>query len=360
MRVGVNALFLLPGEVGGSEVYLNELLPAVTRVSASLDIVVFTNRENHACYEGYERVPLHVAAASRPKRILFEQTALPRAARRAGVDLLFSAGYTAPLYCALPRATTIFDAQFRAFPRELSLAQRLAYNVLVGGSARTADRVLTLSQFSARELHTRLGIPLKAIAVTPPGLPSLPEPGVIPESVRRPFLLYVSNTYPHKNVPRLAEAFLHIADRIPHSLVIVGRNRGGEPPRDERIVRLEGVSREALSALYRQCDAFVNPSRYEGFGFPTLEAMAAGARVIAATTGATTEVAGDAASYFDPVDPIQMADVMLGVLHESREERARFIGKGLERAKLYSWDECARVTVKAFEEALGERKAHPV
>ena len=132
MKIGVNTLFLIPGEVGGTETYLREILLALPE-DGGHDIVVFTNRENAShmrdMLAGRARitlVDLNVRATRRSARIIAEQTSLPAAARRAGLDVLWSPGYTAPLFCACPQVVTIHDMQYTSFPEDMSLAARMA------------------------------------------------------------------------------------------------------------------------------------------------------------------------------------------------------------------------------------------
>ena len=124
----------------------------------------------------------------------------------------------------------------------------------------------------------------------------------------RPYLLCVANSYPHKNIPVLIEAFSQLENEIPHDLVLVGQPRLGEPGVQQalkqikdpsRVQRLFHVSREALIALYQDADLFIFPSLYEGFGLPVLEAMMSGVPVLTTRMGSIPEVGGDDVQYFD-------------------------------------------------------------
>lgn len=357
MRIGVNLLFLLPAQVGGTETYVRNLLPALLDLDRAPDLVLFTNRENHETFEGFERVALGVKARSRTRRILAEQLLLPAAAARARVDILFSPGYTAPLRARVPQVVTIHDAQFRAHPEDFPAPARWAHAFFVTRAARAADAVLAVSQFARGELRERLGVPDAKIRVTGEApAPPPPEPWPLPPGVSPPFLLCVGNTYPHKNIRPLAEVFARNADDIPHRLVIVGQPRAGEPAPHPRIQRIHRLSPPELFGLYRACDLFVFPSRYEGFGLPVAEAMAAGARVAAARAAAVPEVAGDAATYFDPDDPDDIARAIREALGESPERRRALVEAGRARAASFTWAACARRTLDAFSE-VAERAA---
>lgn len=315
MKVAINTLFLIPGEVGGTETYLMETLGALARGHPDLALALVTNRENHAGlaerFGGYAQVRLHpmaVAARNRYARIVAEQTALPRLLRRLRPDVVWSPGYTAPWTAPCPQVVTIHDMQYRRFPEDLRPLARVATDVLVRMAARRCARVLAVSAFAREEIVRFTRAASGKVDVTPeaadPGFGApLPEPEGS-EAVQRlvgggPFVLCVSNTYPHKNVAALIAAFDRVAASLPHKLVLVGRPRLGEPAVEaalrgariaSRIVRIERVSGRELVALYQRCAVFAFPSLYEGFGLPVLEALAAGVPVVAMPCAAVPEI----------------------------------------------------------------------
>lgn len=187
MRIGVNTLFLLPGEVGGSETYVVETVGALLRDAPDVTVVLLTAREGHAAlfprFGNHPRVefqPLEFAAANRPRRILHEQIALPRLARRARLDVLWSLGYTGPLQCPCPHVLTILDVQYRRFPESLRPTYRWASNFLIRAGVRRAACVLTLSEFSRQEiLRFTRAPPAGAHLVTdgPPNVGGVPSGG---------------------------------------------------------------------------------------------------------------------------------------------------------------------------------------
>ena len=353
MRVGVNTLFLIPEEVGGSETYVRSLLRALDSLDDDLALVVFTNDENHASFSAFDRVHVSVQARSRLRRIWAEQTCLVKEAQKVGIDLLFSPGYTAPLRAPFPQVVTVHDVQYRAMPEAFPWWWRQANRFLVGRAAKNADIILTGSEFSRREIVKYYGVASEKVVLTPYAPTRLGEPRE--PALDKPFLLYVANTYEHKNAVRLLSAYTSIAERIPHDLVIVGQPRSGEPPPHPRLRRFHRVTDAELAGLYGSCALFVFPSRYEGFGLPVVEAMALGARVVASRIGAVTEVAGDAATYFDPGNEADMAKAIEEALAEPPEKRAQHIETGMRRAQRFTWEECARRTLGAFEAVVTRR-----
>ncbi|NUM56801.1 MAG: glycosyltransferase family 4 protein [Candidatus Hydrogenedentes bacterium] len=351
MHVGVNTLFLIPREVGGTEIYVRSLLPALQALEAGLRLTVFTNRENHDSFADYDRTLIDVAATSRPRRIVAEQTSLPRAAARAGVDVLYSPGYTAPLRATFPQVVTIHDTQFLDFPEDFPWLSRAAQRIIVGGSARRANAITTVSEFSRRRIAERFGVPREKIIVAHSALSGLFAPPK-PCALERPFLLYIANTYPHKNATRLVRAFDRIKDCIRHTLVICGQPREGEPPPHPRVKRIHYIAYEELIGMVQAADLVVFPSLYEGFGRPVVEAQEAGTRVIASRSAAIPEIGGDGATYFDGESEDGIAQAIVDALNEPPDVRVQWIARGRENAKRFTWGACASRTLDTFCMAL--------
>jgi len=344
MRVAVNLLFLLPGEVGGTEVYVRSLLAALRRMKDGPELLLFTNRENHDTFPDFEREKIDVACSNRVARIAAEQVLLPRRLRSASANVLFSPGYTAPFRAPCPQVVLIYDVQFMAHPEDFGPVARLAHGFFVRGAANAATMIVTPSQFSAIEVHERLGIPREKIFACRSGV----DPVFFEEAPKTvldyPYILFVANTYPHKNAAALVEAMKLLQRKIDHRLVIVGRPRRGEPMPHPILTRLQNVSPDELRGLYRGCSLYVSPSLYEGFGLPIVEAMASGARLLLSDIPAHRENAGDVATYFDQRDPRPIADAIHSTVcaPEDKSNHAQ------EQARSFSWDHCAEQTSNAL------------
>ena len=233
LKVGVNTLFLIPGEVGGSETYLREVLRCAVPRYPDVEWILFTNDENHASFEqafsGSPSVrlwPLRFAARNRPARIIREQLQLPWAAKRAGVDVLWSPGYTAPVMAHCPQVVSVLDMQYREFPEDLSPVALWATRLLVPAAVRVARRVITLSEFGRGQIVRYTGaaperiVPIHLAAGPEFGVPVIGGSGA--PSLPKPYILCVANTYPHKNVHTLVEAFGQVMEEFPVDLVLVG------------------------------------------------------------------------------------------------------------------------------------------
>lgn len=373
MNIGVNTLFLIPGEVGGSETYLLDVLRHAVGRHPGVQWILFTNRENYELFQGlFGSAPnvacrmIPVTAGNRAARIIQEQVRLPLVVRRARVDVLWSPGYTAPLWTTCPQVVSVLDMQYREFPDDLSPVALAATRFLVPGAVRVARRVITLSEFSRGQIVKYTGCqPQK---VVPIHLAAGDEFGVVlpdGEARRRtwipqaPYILCVAHTYPHKNVHALVEAFGKIRCEGECNLVLVGRARRGEPlvsqalgkvNRPDRVIRLHGLAREDLVALYQGAAVFAFPSLYEGFGLPVLEAMKAGTPVVTTERGPMREIGGGTIRYCDG-SPAGLAREITAVLALSPETRREWIGRARERAREFSWDLTADLTLEVLRAA---------
>lgn len=347
--VAIALLTLVPGQLGGSETYVRELLRGLARVG-SLDYRIVAPP---AAPDAGEGLPTEVAWAYRrastiPERLLAMGLA---AARPARLRALFADSGVVhyPLTIRIPNGlapsvVTLHDLQHLDLPAMFPRAERLFRAAAWHPSLRGADRVVVPSAFVRDRAVAALGLDPQRIRVVPSGVD---HERFRPAPVEHePFLLYPARPWPHKNHARLLEAFALLRRERPElRLVLTGGSTGPAPAGVERRGR---VSDDELADLYRRATALVFPSLYEGFGQPTLEAMACGCPVACSDAAALPEVAGDAARLFDPRDPRAIASAVNDVL-EAPEEWTR---RGLAHAARYSWDATARATEAVYRELL--------
>lgn len=330
----------------GDETYVAALLRELPRLADRERLLAVTRRP--------DLVPAGVEAVELPARsqVLRMTVSLPRGLRRLRPDLAHFLYAVPPGYRGR-RVVTVHDVSFAQLPDAMGFRDRMLFRTQVPRSVRQADRVLTGSERTKRDLIERYGLAAERIVVTPYGV----DPFYGPDGPRRNghYALFVGAIQPRKDPLAAVEALALLDGDL--RLVLAGpEKRGGERVREairrlglERRVELTGhVEREELAALYRGAACLVFPSRYEGFGLPVVEAMASGAPVVATRAGALPEVAGDAAVLVEPGDPVALA----GGIERALADRERLVVAGLERAKRFSWTETARRTLAVYRELL--------
>lgn len=374
MHVGLNLVFLVPGETGGMEVAARELLPALLAAAPpDVSFTAFVNRETAGTpgpWTGDMRsVTIPVHARNRAQWVMGEQTALPMLARKAGVELLHSLASTAPLWGPFRRVLTVHDLIYARFPDAHRGIRDKGMRLLVPAAARRSDRVIAISASTREDLISMLGLPAELIDVVPQGLGTVQRVaplGAAETRARfglgeRPVLLTLSARRAHKNLERLIGALAAIPVQRRPLLVLPGYATDYEARlRAEATtagvtedVRFIGWVQDAeLEGLWAVARAFVFPSLYEGFGLPVLEAMARGVPVACADTSSLPEVAGGAALLFDPLSERDIADAIVRLL-DDQDLRVRLVQLGRERARLFSWERTAAETLAVYERTLG-------
>jgi glycosyltransferase involved in cell wall biosynthesis len=375
-RVGLNALYLLPGRVGGSEVYARQLTRALADQRPDVEFIVFCGREaadalresSWPANVAIWRLP--VAASNKPLRVGAELALLPPAARRAGVDILHSLGTTSPLVAGVPSVVTILDLIYEHFPTTFPRLALLGLKALVGPGARRADRVIAISEAVKDDVVERLGVPAEQVDVVHLGFGM--QRAATPTSAvelrhrlrleQARIVVCVSAALAHKNLDRLIRAFAQLgpdgndlrlvvaghAGRETERLVAVGREAGVA----DRMTLTGWISERDLEGLYSIAACCVYPSLHEGFGLPVLEAMARGVPIACSDATSLPEVAGDAAELFDPLDVEAIASALRRLL-DDRERAASLVARGHARAAWFTWERCAAGVLACYERALG-------
>jgi glycosyltransferase involved in cell wall biosynthesis len=321
----------------GDETYVRNLLRELGALAPDDVRIAAVTRRPDLVPVGIEAVELR----TRPQELRMA-FALPRALRRLGAGLVHTQ-YARPLHPPCPVVVTVHDVSFEREPALMSRKDRLVFRRIVPRAVRRAARVLTVSERSKRDLLELYGIPDERVVVTPNGVDPAFHPG--PADAAHDYALAVGAIQSRKN--QLAALEAARASGLP--LVVAGPEK--DPALAEELraggARLAGyVETERLAELYRGAACLVQPSRYEGFGLPVIEAMACGTPVVAVREPALAEVAGDAAVLVD-------ADGLADGIRAALAERERFVAAGLERARAFSWRATAERTLAVYREILG-------
>ncbi len=271
-------------------------------------------------------------------------------------DLFHATSFSLPAMWPGRLVATLHDATHLALPEDQTPVQAAYYRVIVAPRARRAAALLTVSEFSRREISRHLGLSEYRLQVIPNGVDALfraSSPSELDDFRRRRglpprYFAAVGNPKPHKNLLLL----LPIIDDLPAPIALLaGRGARRALGLPESVIEISPLSDTDLALFYGGAVAVMVPSRYEGFGLPALEALACGAPVIASNAGAHPETTGSAALLVDPDDPKAWLEAAQRLFRD--EDLRRKLGEaGKERAALYSWDDCARRTLEVYRRAL--------
>ena len=286
-------------------------------------------------------------------------------------DIFHGTNYTVYPCQNIKKIISIYDLSFIKYPEYVnSVVQQYAKRL--AKCLKWTDAIITISESSKQDIINYLNFPAEKIFVTPLAsrynsefLNRLNLDREIQNcnfDFSKPYLLFVSTIEPRKNIQSIIQAFnwLKQNHKIDHQLVLIGRKGWKyEPifeaiqssPWKKEIHHLDYLSDESVALFYSRADVFVYPSHYEGFGLPVLEAMTLGAPVVAANTSSIPEVAGDAAILIDPNEFMQIAEAILTVISD-RQLQQEMINKGKVRASLFSWENTAKETLKAYRSIL--------
>jgi glycosyltransferase involved in cell wall biosynthesis len=365
VRVGLNLMFLVDA-AGGAGTYARELVPALLEAASPPTLTIFVNRDapsdlSRAAWAGdveWVRMPTRF---SNRTHLVGQAVALPAAAARRRLDIVHSLANGGPP--VTPRAkhvVTLLDLIW-LHQREAwgSRAAVRTMAVLTRISARSADRVIAISEAAREDLVESFGLARSKIDVTPLGV-RIPETAARPDA-GAPIVLCVAQKRPYKNLGVLIHAVAQLSDQAPvlvlpgapteyeHELRALADSLGVA----DRVRFPAWLEEEELEALYASATCFVLPSLIEGFGLPVLEAMARGVPVACSNRPALPEVAGDAALLFDPTDQAAVTDAVRTLLTDA-DLRETLVAKGRRRASLFSWRRTADETLASYRRAVGK------
>ncbi|MFQ5796088.1 MAG: glycosyltransferase family 4 protein, partial [Candidatus Bipolaricaulia bacterium] len=340
---------------------------------------LFVSSLNEALFQAEENwkkivIPFHLD--NRLLRPFREQFVIPYYARKYKIDILFSSGNVTTLFPGCHQVLTVQGSlvirklRQQYAPREIPKLQALYYDLMLPLSVKRADRVIAVSQDIKQWLLQQVDIPASKVTVIYEGVDRdlfHPETRTEISNTNQPFILFVSTLFRYKNADKLIQAFsvLKRTHKIPHNLVIVGRDPDDQMDRLKKLAKDSGsmnsvhfmgkIPYEEVNNLHRNADVFVHPSTLESFGLPVLEAMACGAPVIGSNRCSVPEIIGDAGLIVDPDDIEELAKAIYRVLTD-QELRERLIQKGYERVKMFTWEKAAEEMLKVFKEIYQERR----
>jgi glycosyltransferase involved in cell wall biosynthesis len=381
MAVREGARVLIDGTMaraGGGFTYLVNIVPRITRLAPEDRFLLLLRNERIASsIPSSPNLTIELLTEVGPAgRLWFTASEGARIASRWGADLYFSAGESAPPQASCPRIASFRNPNvFKPVDAEAPRGERLrllTLRALAKLSARRCERIMFVSQDSARWIGDAVGLPRERRAVVHHGIDARPWRAARSSDSPHPwpYILSVSSIYRYKNFIRLIEAYGLMAEQHPErelpDLVIIGDEQQEDHVRGMRQARaalgrlaehvylLGEVPYAEVPAWYAGSQLFVFPSYLETFGHPLLEAMAAEVPVVASDIPVFREVAADAAFYADPFKVESLAAAMADALAHP-EAREALVKRGRERVRLFGWDRSAMRLLGLFSSVLAER-----
>jgi glycosyltransferase involved in cell wall biosynthesis len=364
-------------QLGGNESYATNLIEALAEIDRTNFYTLYVTKPV-AVERFNNRWPNFQVKRTLPHTPLVRiPLTLSRELRRHPVDLLH-VQYTAPPFAPCPVVTTIHDLAFEHLPETFNRRSWMQLRLTVRRAARRAAHIITVSEYSRRDISRTYGIAPERITVTPEAAPAHFAPVTNETELRRiresygiqkNYILSLCSIQPRKNLVRLIEAYsclrrVRSEGKLPQ-LVLAGKRgwldnetfRAAQRHALGRDILLTGyVPEQDLVGLYSGAICFVYPSYFEGFGLPVVEAMQCGVPVIAGNRTSLPEVVGDAGLLFDPFDTQALVTALIQVIDDS-EYRAALRAKGLEQAKNFNWKRTAQLTLNTYQAAAKTKRA---
>lgn len=375
MKIGIEAQRIFRTNKHGMDYVVLQEIREIQKMDSHNEYYVFVKPGEDRCIEDTHNV--HVIEVNCPSYPLWEQWALPRAARQCGVELLHCTSNTAPIYCNIPLVLTLHDIIFLE-PRDKqnrSLYQNMGWlyrRLVVPRILGKCKRIITVSDFEMNNIITKLHIPQQRMAMIYNGYNEWFKPLDDHENIYRKYIsekgyfFFLGNTDPKKNSERTLVAYAHyleqsqtkrkllLADLAPQYLDSILAKHHIEHIKDY-IVSPGYIVNSDLPYIYNSAFAFLYTSLRESFGIPLLEAMACGTPVITSNTSSMPEIAGQQAMLINPESTDEMTATMLRLENDAEfYNRQREIG--LQRATLFSWHNTAEHLLELYETVCTEIK----
>jgi glycosyltransferase involved in cell wall biosynthesis len=357
MSTYINARFLTQ-PVTGVQRYAIELSLRLKQLDPSIEFVCPQNVIQHDIFE-----TLNTKIIGTRTGHLWEQIDLPKHLKKQGRPLLLNLCNTAPAFYK-NKITVLHDIIHAIYPQSCTFAFRLWYRILIPHVLKNSLTVITVSEFSKKEISNHYKYPLENISVIYNAVDNRFKAKKGKDKTLEPYLLAVSSINYHKNYSRMIDAFLSLykSKKTNISLFIIGGTGQSyvkqryDIEKDIPVCFLGRVSDDELISLYQNAEAFVFPSLYEGFGIPLLEAQTCGCPVISSNTAAMPEVLGDSAIYFNPSDVSEMRNAM-DLIINNKQLQDSLINKGFLNVNRFSWDKSVHKLYNIISDVLSKQKS---
>ncbi|MDD4290307.1 MAG: glycosyltransferase family 1 protein [Patescibacteria group bacterium] len=367
MKIVIDARFM--GTATGIGRYVSELVFNLENIDHENNYFILINRENENKYQpkncNFEKVIINI-----PWYGLKEQIEMPKILKKIKPDLVHFPHFNVPLYCKFPFIVTIHDLILTRYPSQRATTlspikyfiKNILYRIVISHAVKKSKKIIAVSEFTKLDIVNFFKTKAEKVFVTYEGvsheLVSNNENLDILNklNIKKDFLLYVGNAYPHKNLEFLISAFNKFENLENYELVLVGQDdyfykRLKQFVTDngfKNIIFAGFVDDPNLSILYKKCSVYVFPSLCEGFGLPPLEAMTNGAVVLSSNYSCLPEILKDCAIYFDPKNETNFIEGLNKILNDANLKEDLRVNSQ-ELLKNYSWEKMTKETVEIYQ-----------
>jgi len=367
MKIGVN---LLPyNEIGGIAIYIQHLLENFGNLDKKNSFIIFTGRKMLPIfkfdYANFHYIETPIDSYRKIKRVFYEQFIFPFLLKKYKIDVLFNPSVSGPIFWPGKKIVVIHDCAYDRFKEFDSFKTKVYFKLMFCAITKFSSKIITVSNFSRKELSDLYKINPKKIEVIYEGVPVLPKVNndFVRETLNKfgidqPYFLYVGNWRPRKNIIGLIEAFgIFIKNNNLNYLLVIGGKKDrrflnlekyiNENRLGEKVILTDFLTRKEISAFYKKAEALTFPSFYEGFGLPILEAQSLGVPILASNIPSMFEIAGEGAIFINPNSSLIFSK---GMKEISFNEKLRkdLIKKGFKNIKRFSWEKTAENLLKLF------------
>ena len=369
MRIGIDARFYSEAGVGR---YIKNLLYYLQKLDEKNEYFILLRKKDFEAIN-FKKKNFTKVLADIGWYGIAEQIELPNILYSLNLDLTHFPHFNIPVFYRGKFVVTIHDLIHQKFKMKRATThdpftyaiKHHAYNFALKTALKKSQKVITVSDYVEHELVHDWNVPASKVVVTKEGVEerlfAIAEKSSKKDmdhvlkkyGIKPPFLFYVGNAHPHKNVEGLIKTFLKLRKSYQYlQLVLAGNHhyfwqRIKEEYRQKDIIYTGFISDEEMVALYKSCKTYVVPSFEEGFGIPLLEAMACGSPVASSNRASLPEVGGDAAIYFDPFSVDDMA-LKISTILNSQVIQKELIEKGRIRVGKFSWERMVRETLDIY------------
>lgn len=371
MHIGIDARFF--GSLGkGLGRYTQKLIENLEKLDNSNDYFVFLRRENFNEYQPKNK-RFHKVLADYSWYTVMEQIQMPRMLNKYKLDLVHFPHFNVPILYRKKFVITIHDLILLHFPTIKSTTLNplwywfkfLVYKIVIKSAIKKSEKIVTVSNFTKDDILKNYAVSEKKIAVTYESGEEITqnqskEKGRVIKKygIIKPYVLYVGNAYPHKNLEALILAFSEIYDKNQY-LVLVGKEdyfykklkQTVSKEQIKNIVFTDFVPDEELEEIYDNALMYIFPSLYEGFGLPPLEAMRKGVPVASSDHECMKEILGDSAYFFEATDKEKIKEAIVLVSH-NENLRKKLIERGLKQVQKFTWKEMASQTLQEYKKII--------